>query len=173
MIYVCRRYSHVSRQNQWFHLISATLGVLRAETTLLAFSTLFETVWCNMSMLSFPLSVLLVLPSTGTSVQTFSSKFLQFLSSDGRLMPSSRKIHAQWLHRSLGAHLETSEERPRHFSLTLGTRRAKKTRRMFASGQFSSPRNSIVFIIPSPANYLEFSSSSPSLSRSSHVTEYS
>lgn len=55
MIYVCRRYSHVTRQNQWFHLISATLGVLRAETTLLAFSTLFESVWCNMSMLSFAL----------------------------------------------------------------------------------------------------------------------
>lgn len=77
MIYVCRRYSHVTRQNQWFHLISATLGVLRAETTLSAFSTLFGSVWCNMSMLSF--SVLLALPSTGTSVQTFSSKVFTVL----------------------------------------------------------------------------------------------
>lgn len=172
MIYVRRRYSHVTRQNQWFHLISATLGVLRAETTLSAFSTLFGSVWCNMSMLSFVLSCSLFRRQE-LRFRRFLQKFLQFLSFDGRLMPSSRKIHAQWLHRSLGAHLETSEERPRHFSPTLGTRRAKKTRRMFASGQFSSPRNSIVFIIPSPANYLEFSSSSPSLSRSSHVTEYS
>lgn len=149
MIYVCRRYSHVTRQNQWFHLISATLGVLRAET-LLAFSTLFESVWCNMSMLSFPLSVLLVLPSTGTSVQTFFSKFLQFLSSDGRLMPSSRKIHAQWLHRSLGAHLETSEERPRHFSLTLRTSASEEDEKNVRVGSVfkSQEFNCLYYSIP-------------------------